>query len=55
MLCLLLIAAALWVPLLAEVLRLAWPGMAGLGLAAVASLVPLGLGQIWIGWTKRRG
>jgi P-type Ca2+ transporter type 2C len=54
-LCLLLIAAALWVPLLAEVLRLAWPGMAGLGLAAVASLVPLGLGQIWIGWTKRRG
>ena len=52
---LLLIAAALWVPLLAEVLRLAWPGMAGLGLAAVASLVPLGLGQIWIGWTKRRG
>ena len=54
-LCLLLIAAALWVPLLAEVLRLAWPGMAGLGLAAVASLVPLGFGQIWIGWTKRRG
>jgi len=27
-LCLLLIAAALWVPLLAEVLRLAWPGLA---------------------------
>ncbi|MBF9046047.1 HAD-IC family P-type ATPase [Rhodobacterales bacterium LSUCC0031] len=53
LLCLILIGAALWVPLLAEVLRLAWPGMAGLGLAAAASLVPLGFGQIWIALTQR--
>ncbi|WP_439139631.1 cation-translocating P-type ATPase [Roseicyclus sp.] len=53
-LCLVLIGAALWVPLLADVLSLAWPGSSGLGLAGAASLVPLGLGQIWIGWARRR-
>ena len=52
-LCLILIGAALWVPGLALVLRLEWPGMAGLGLALGASLVPLVLGQIWIGLMPR--
>jgi Ca2+-transporting ATPase len=45
-LCLGLIAAALWQPGLSGVLSLPDPGMAGLTLAAVMSLLPLALGQI---------
>ena len=45
-LCLGLIAAALWQPGLSGVLGLPDPGMAGLTLAAVMSLLPLALGQI---------
>ncbi|AJE45186.1 cation-translocating P-type ATPase [Celeribacter indicus] len=44
-LCLVLIGAALWVPELSSVLSLATPGTGGLALAAVASLLPLLLGQ----------
>ncbi|MCK8465534.1 cation-transporting P-type ATPase [Aliiroseovarius sp. S1339] len=47
-LCLGLIAAALWVPGLSSVLQLPDPGGTGLLLAAVASLVPLVIGQIYI-------
>lgn len=45
-LCLGLIAAALWQPGLSGVLGLPDPGMAGLTLAAVMSVLPLALGQI---------
>lgn len=44
-LCAVLIAMALWLPGLAAVLQLTPPGAAGLVLAAVASLIPLLLGQ----------
>lgn len=44
-LCLGLIALALWVPWLADLLGLPDPGWRGLALAAVASFVPLVLGQ----------
>ncbi|HEY9040152.1 MAG TPA: cation-transporting P-type ATPase [Roseovarius sp.] len=47
-LCLGLIAAALWVPVLSDILKLPDPGRAGLLLAAVASLAPLVLGQIFV-------
>ncbi len=43
--CLLLIGAALWLPVLSVVLRLAAPGTEGFALAAIASLLPLLLGQ----------
>ena len=48
LLCLGLIAAALWLPALAGVLGLVDPGPRGLWLAAGASLVPLVLGQVWL-------
>jgi Ca2+-transporting ATPase len=44
-LCLILIAAAVWLPGLAAVLQLPPPGPVGLSLAAIASLLPLLLGQ----------
>lgn len=47
-LCLGLIGLAVWLPSLAELLGLPWPGPQGLALAAVASLVPLLLGQAWL-------
>ena len=49
LLCLGLIAAAIWVPGVSGLLRVEGPGLAGLGLAAVASLLPVALGQIRIG------
>lgn len=48
LLCLVLISLALWVPWLALLLGLPYPGWDGLALAAGASLVPLTLGQGWI-------
>ena len=53
-LCLGLIAAALWLPGLAQVMGLAPPGLAGLGLAVGASLVPLLVGQIALALQRRR-
>jgi Ca2+-transporting ATPase len=47
-LCLGLIGLALWLPSLASILGLVAPGHAGLALAAIASFVPLLLGQAWI-------
>ena len=44
-LCLGLLAAAIWMPQLAAVLGLTWPGWPGLGIAAAASFVPPVLGQ----------
>ncbi|MCE5972550.1 cation-transporting P-type ATPase [Sinirhodobacter sp. WL0062] len=49
-LCLGLVALALWQPVLADVLRLDPPGKAGLGLAVAMSAVPLVIGQFWIRW-----
>ncbi len=46
--CLVLIAAALWLPGLSEVLKLPDPGPAGLLLAVGASLGPLVIGQVFI-------
>lgn len=57
-LCLGLIAAALWVPVLSSILQLPDPGSAGLLLALGASLVPLVIGQIFVGFRsagRRRG
>ena len=54
-LCLGLIALALWLPALAELLQLASPGTEGLVLAASASVAPLLLGQGWIAWNGRSG
>ena len=48
-LCLGLIASALWLPGLSEVLGLQDPGIAGLILAGVTSLLPLAMGQILLG------
>ena len=53
-LCLGLTAAALWLPGLSDLLDLAPPGRAGLILAAIASLVPLVLGQVWLATHGRR-
>ena len=47
-LCLVLIAAVLWVPSLSDVLRLPHPGRTGLGLALGASLLPLLGGQLYL-------
>ncbi|MCY0095982.1 cation-translocating P-type ATPase [Hoeflea ulvae] len=47
-LCLGLIGLALWQPALADLLGLPDPGAPGLLLSAVASLVPLALGQAWL-------
>lgn len=47
-LCLGLIAAALWLPGLSDILKLPDPGRAGLLLAAGASLAPLVIGQIFV-------
>lgn len=47
-LCLALIAAALWLPGLSGLLKIALPGANGLALAATASLIPVALGQVWI-------
>jgi Ca2+-transporting ATPase len=44
--CIGLIAIALWLPGLSGLLNLPSPGMAGLGLALSASLIPLVLGQL---------
>ncbi len=41
-----LIAAALWLPGLSDLLRLPDPGLAGLGLSGLLSLAPLVIGQI---------
>jgi Ca2+-transporting ATPase len=51
--CLGLLAAALWVPALADVLRLVDPGGAGFALAAGFSLVPLLLGPVVRRFTHR--
>nr|WP_235971247.1 cation-translocating P-type ATPase C-terminal domain-containing protein [Palleronia pontilimi] len=51
--CLALIALALWLPGLSGLLKLAPPGQAGLTLAAIASVRPLVLGQIWITVARR--
>ncbi|MCY0154305.1 cation-translocating P-type ATPase C-terminal domain-containing protein [Hoeflea alexandrii] len=50
-LCLGLIGFAVGLPTLANLLGLPWPGPQGLALAAVASLVPLVLGQAWLALT----
>lgn len=52
--CLLLIAAALWLPGLADILKLPDPGQAGLLLAMGASLAPLLIGQIFLFWMRGR-
>ncbi len=52
-LCLGLIGLALWLPALADLLKLQSPGNAGLALAVAASFVPLILGQLWIVWRAR--
>ncbi len=52
-LCLILIAGALFIPGLADVLKTAWPGTDGLLLAIGLSVVTLVLGQIYIGMTNR--
>ena len=46
--CLSLIAAALWLPGLSGLLKIQLPGANGLALAATASLIPVAAGQIWI-------
>jgi Ca2+-transporting ATPase len=53
-LCLGLIGLAVGQPSLANLLGLPWPGPQGLALAAVASLVPLLLGQAWLGIIEDR-
>ena len=53
-LCLGLIALALWQPYLAGLLDLETPGQAGLALAAIASLMPLVVGQIWVSLTPEK-
>jgi Ca2+-transporting ATPase len=53
-LCLGLIGFAVGLPTLANLLGLPWPGPQGLALAAVASLVPLVLGQAWLAFTRPR-
>ena len=53
-LCLGLVGLAVWQPALGGVLQLASPGAAGLGLAVLASFVPLALGQVWIALRRRR-
>jgi Ca2+-transporting ATPase len=53
-LCLGIVGLAVWQPALAGVLQLAPPGAAGLGLAVLASFVPLALGQGWIALRRRR-
>ena len=47
-LCLGLLALALWLPLLAGLLKLDPPGQNGLALAAAASVAPLVVGQLWV-------
>lgn len=47
-LCLALIAVALWLPGLSGLLGIALPAADGLALAATASLIPVILGQVWI-------
>lgn len=54
-LCLALIGLAVGLPSLANLLGLPWPGPQGLALAAVASLVPLLLGQAWLALTGHGG
>jgi Ca2+-transporting ATPase len=51
-LCLVLIGLAVGLPSLASLLGLPWPGLQGLALAAVASLVPLALGQAWLAFNR---
>lgn len=51
-LCLGLIGLAVWFPPLAALLGLPNPGRAGLVLAGTASLVPLMLGQAWVGFAE---
>jgi Ca2+-transporting ATPase len=53
-LCLGIVGLAVWQSALAGVLQLAPPGAAGLGLAVLASFVPLALGQGWIALRRRR-
>ena len=55
--CLLLLAASFYVPALADVMKLTLPGKDHLALALGASLMPLIIGQLWIGLTalQRRG
>ncbi len=52
-LCLALIAAALWLPGLSGLLKIELLGAPGLALAAVASLIPVVLGQVWIALMHR--
>jgi Ca2+-transporting ATPase len=49
-----LIGLALFLPPLADLLKLASPGWAGLALASAASILPLVFGQLWIIWRFRR-
>jgi Ca2+-transporting ATPase len=51
-LCLVLIGLAVGLPSLASLLGLPWPGLQGLALAAVASLMPLALGQAWLAFNR---
>lgn len=53
-LCLVLIGLALWLPGLSGLLKLDPPVIAGLALAAVGSLVPVLLGQVWIVLIQRK-
>ena len=52
-LCLGLIAAAFWLPGLADLLQLVSPGLEGFLLAGAGSLVPLILGQAWLAFWDR--
>jgi Ca2+-transporting ATPase len=49
-----LIALAVFLPPLADLLQLPTPGAAGLALGAVASLLPLAVGQAWVVLRLRR-
>ncbi|MGI1663716.1 cation-translocating P-type ATPase [Palleronia sp. KMU-117] len=53
-LCLGLLGLALWVPSLAGILGLPWPGRAGLVTALGAGVLPLVMGQIWLAAHGRR-
>ena len=52
MLCSLLLAATVYVPLLAEVLNITNPGAKGWLLILVMSLLPMVVGQTWLGALK---
>lgn len=49
-----LITAAIWMPGLSDILKLPAPGLPGILLAAGASLVPLVIGQVFIGHCQNK-